>query len=88
MHPQVRQVFLNDFCHFINTNMTEFCDQMPFQMSTKLGNSTNIFNRTPSLGDRTPRLNSDSPAHDKENVTQKTPSRNFKERRSILYIPN
>ena len=36
MHARVRRASLNDFCNFINTNLTALYDWMPFLASIQL----------------------------------------------------
>ena len=62
--------FLNTFCHFTNSIVATFYDQMPFLIPTGMMMGPSIFIEAPSLGDCQPRLKSHSPAHEMETSCQ------------------
>ena len=70
--------FLNTFCHFTNSIVAKFYDQMPFLMPASVMMGSSIFIQEPSLGDCQPRLKSDSPAHEMETVSCQAPNWYFK----------
>ena len=67
--------FLNTFCHFTNSNVSKFYDQMPFLMPACMIMGPSIFIEAPSLRHH---LKSDSPAHDMETASCQAPNWYFK----------
>ena len=70
--------FLNTFCHFTNSIVAKFYDQMPFLMPADMMMGPSIFIETPSLGVCQSRLKSDSPAHEMETASCQAPNWYFK----------
>ena len=70
--------FFNTFCHFTNSIVAKFYDQMPFLMPAGMIMGPSIFTEAPSLGDCQSRLKSDSPAHEMETASHQAPSWYFK----------
>ena len=75
--------FLNTFCHFTNSIVAKFYDQMPFLMPAGMMMGPSIFIQKPSLGDFQPRLKSDSPAQKMEIASCQAPNWYFKVSRII-----
>ena len=76
--PIYANQFLNTFCHFINSIVAKFYDQMPFLMPAGMIMGPKIFIQEPSLGDFQPRLQSDSPAHEMQTASCQAPNWYFK----------
>ena len=70
--------FLNTFCHFTNSIVAKFYDQMPFLMPASMMMRPSIFIGAQPLGDCQPRLKSDSPGHEMETGSCQTPIWYFK----------
>ena len=70
--------FLNTFCHFTNSIVAKFYDQMPFLMPADMMMGPSIFIEAPSLGDCQSRLKSDLPAHEMETASCQAPNWYFK----------
>ena len=70
--------FFNTFCHFTNSIVAKFYDQMPFLMPAGMMMGPSIFTEAPCLGHCQPRLKSDSPAHEMEAASFQAPKWYFK----------
>ena len=76
--PSYAVQFFNTFCHFTNSIVAKFYDQMPFLMPADMMMGPSIFIETPSLGVCQSRLKSDSPAHEMETASCQAPNWYFK----------
>ena len=75
--------FLNTFCHFTNSIVAKFYDQMPFLVQAGMMMGPSIFMEALSLGDFQPRLKSGSPAHEIRTASCQAPNWYFKVSRII-----
>ena len=70
---------LNNFCHFINSIVAKFYDQMSFLMPIAMMMGPSIFYwGTISIGDCQTRLKSNSPAHEMETASCQASNWHFK----------
>ena len=76
--PSYAVQFFNTFCHFTNSIVAKFYDQMPFLMPADMMMGPSIFIETPSLAVCQSRLKSDSPAHEMETASCQAPNWYFK----------
>ena len=70
--------FFNTFCHFTNSIVANFYDQMPFLMPADMMMGPSIFIEALSLRDCQSRLKSDSFSHEMETASCQAPNWYFK----------